>query len=202
MNFFGSLVKKKFLVYCYSGDDHKGSPLAKQTRTYDPKYYHCYKSYSFAAAKEVNFMTHVNVLKHPVFIAIPIILLITLYMFFSKSSFATSDPFGAKKKLNSAPVPVSAAPTPLYVTAPVVPVPLVVPDPLPAKVVKQKPVSLPRPGPAPVQVNKNVLVRVTIDSFASVNAHEYVIYKGKLISNFKNYDETAMKADIPRDYAE
>lgn len=42
-------------------------------------------------------MQHVNVLKHPVFFAIPIVLAFTLYMLFSKSSFATGDLFGTDK---------------------------------------------------------------------------------------------------------
>ncbi len=47
-------------------------------------------------------MQHVNILKHPVFFAIPIVLIFTLYMFFGKSSFATGDLFGAKTVLAKA----------------------------------------------------------------------------------------------------
>lgn len=97
VNFFGGAVKKKYLCYSYSGDDHHGTPLAKNVRTYDPAYFPAYQSYSSADAKEVGFMTTVNILKHPVFYAIPVVLCFCLYMFFAKSSFATGDVFGVSK---------------------------------------------------------------------------------------------------------
>lgn len=97
VNFFGGAVQKKYLCYAYSGDDHGGKPLSKNVRTYDPKYFRCYKSYSTADAKEIGFMTHVNILKHPIFYAIPVVLCFTLYMFFGKSSFASGDLFGVSK---------------------------------------------------------------------------------------------------------
>lgn len=97
VNFFGGAVQKKYLCYAYSGDDHGGKPLSKNVRTYYPKYFPCYKSYSNADAKEIGFMTHVNILKHPIFYAIPVVICFCLYMFFTKSSFATGDIFGVSK---------------------------------------------------------------------------------------------------------
>ena len=46
-------------------------------------------------------MQHVNVLKHPVFFAIPIVLFFTLYMLFTKSSIGTGDLFGSKQAMNA-----------------------------------------------------------------------------------------------------
>lgn len=97
VNFFGGAIQKKYLCYSYSGDDHHGKPLAKNVRTYDPAYFPAYQSYSSSDAKEVGFMTTVNILKHPVFYAIPVVLCFCLYMFFAKSSFATGDVFGVSK---------------------------------------------------------------------------------------------------------
>jgi len=97
VNFLGSLVSKKYMCYAYSGDEHDGKPLSTSTRNYQPEYFPCYKSYSTADAKEVGFMSHVNILKHPIFYAIPVLLVFTLFMFFKKSSFASGDFLGNKK---------------------------------------------------------------------------------------------------------
>lgn len=97
MNFFGSAVQRKYICYAYGGDDTGGDPLKKTVRTYDQAVFACYKSYVTKDVKELGVMQHVNVLKHPVFFAIPIVLAFTLYMLFSKSSFATGDLFGTDK---------------------------------------------------------------------------------------------------------
>lgn len=97
VNFFGSAVNKKYLSYSYSGDDCHGKPLSTSARTYQQQYFHCYKSYATKDAKEVGFMKHVNVLRHPVFLILPLVLAGCLYMFFSKSSFASGDLFGRKR---------------------------------------------------------------------------------------------------------
>lgn len=101
VNFLGSKVQKKYLCYAYSGDDHRGKPLSKSARTYQQKYFPCYQSYSNADAKEVGFMTHVNVLKHPIFFAIPIVIAFTVWMA-SKSSLASGDLFGTSKRMKAA----------------------------------------------------------------------------------------------------
>ena len=101
VNFLGSKVSKKYLCYSYSGDDHHGTPLSKNFRTYQSKYFRCYKSYTNADAKEVGFMTHVNILKHPIFFAIPVVLIFCVWMA-SKSSLASGDLFGTDKRLKEA----------------------------------------------------------------------------------------------------
>lgn len=95
VNFLGTLVKQKYMVYSYTGDDTNGRAIATNYRHYRPEIFKCYKSYTHADAKEVGFMQHTNILKHPVFYAIPVIVLCFLYMFFAKSSFAKGDLFGS-----------------------------------------------------------------------------------------------------------
>jgi len=101
VNFFGSMVSLKYLRYAYSGDDHNGQPLAKETCSYQKSVFHCYKSYASADIKEQGIMQTVNVLRHPVFYAIPVVLLGVIWMG-SKSSLATGDVFGANKAMSSA----------------------------------------------------------------------------------------------------
>lgn len=100
VNFFGSAVQKKYLRYSYAGDDTNGSPLKKDVKTYNPLIFSCYKSYISDDIQEQAIMNHVNVLKHPVFFAIPAVFIFTLWMFFSKSSFSTGDMFGTKAMIN------------------------------------------------------------------------------------------------------
>jgi zona occludens toxin (predicted ATPase) len=100
VNFFGGAVQKKYICYSYGGDDTHGAPLAKNVRHYNDKIFLCYKSYVTKDVKELGLMKHVNVLKHPVFFAIPVVLLFTLYMIFAKSSLGTGDVFGAKKAMS------------------------------------------------------------------------------------------------------
>jgi len=96
VNFFGGAVQKKYMCYAYGGEDTNGNPLKKSVRTYNPKVFLCYKSYVAKDVKELGVMQHVNVLKHPVFFAIPIVFCFTLYMLFGKSSIGTGDLFGSK----------------------------------------------------------------------------------------------------------
>lgn len=130
VNFLGGAVKKKYLCYSYMGDDHGGTPVSKHVRTYDPKIFPAYKSYSTEDAKEVGFMAHTNILKHPIFFIIPAVLAFFLYML-TKSSLATGDLFGTNavanksKSVSVAPVTASVAPPP----APGIPVTA---SPLPA----------------------------------------------------------------------
>lgn len=101
INFFGAAVKNKYLCYAYSGDDHHGKPIHTDRRTYSPRVFQCYKSYVASDVKELGFMTHVNVFRHPVFLFIPLLFLITIFLG-SKSSLATGDVFGAKKLAKNA----------------------------------------------------------------------------------------------------
>lgn len=97
INFFGSLIQKGYLCNIFAGEDTSGQPLKRATRRYHPKIFSCYQSYAAKDIKEQSIMPTVNVLKHPVFFAIPIVLCFTIYMIFFKSSIATGDIFGTKK---------------------------------------------------------------------------------------------------------
>lgn len=99
VNFFGSAVQKSYLCYSYAGDDSSGPALKKSVRRYDSAVFLCYKSYVAKDVKELSIMQHVNVLKHPVFFAIPLVLGFVLYMLFFQSSLATGDLFGSKKAI-------------------------------------------------------------------------------------------------------
>lgn len=101
VNFFGSAVQKKYICYSYAGDDTHGTPLVKKVKQYHPLIFKCYKSYVADDIKEVAIRQHVNVLRHPVFFAIPIVFGLTLYMLFGKSSLATGDIFGTKKVMDA-----------------------------------------------------------------------------------------------------
>jgi len=99
VNFFGGAIQKKYLCHSYAGEDTSGPPLKKSVRTYQSNVFRCYKSYVSKDVKELGVMQHVNVLKHPVFFAIPIVLFFTLYMLFAKSSLGTGDIFGTKQAM-------------------------------------------------------------------------------------------------------
>nr|WP_321467274.1 zonular occludens toxin domain-containing protein [uncultured Desulfobulbus sp.] len=97
VNFLGGAVKRSYLCYAYGGDDTNGKPLATSKRTYNPAIFRCYKSYVSKDIKELSIMRHVNVFRHPVFALIPIMLFVSLYMVFYKSSLGTGDLFGTNK---------------------------------------------------------------------------------------------------------
>lgn len=99
LNMFGSLVKNRYRVDAYSDCEAKGKPLNVKTKSYDKRVFACYSSYVTKDTKELGIMTHVNVLKAPVFFAIPVVLLVFVILV-SKSSLASGDLFGAKAVIN------------------------------------------------------------------------------------------------------
>lgn len=100
INFLGSMVQNNYICYAYSGDDTSGKPIASQKKFYDKKVFACYKSHTSKDMKELQIMTHANILKHPVFYSIPVVVCLCLYLLFGKSSLATGDVLGTKKVLN------------------------------------------------------------------------------------------------------
>lgn len=92
---FGSLVKTKYRRYAYDSDDHNGRPIANSLHTYDSSIFPCYNSYDSSTVKELGIQKSINVLKHPIFYAIPIVFGLSIY-FFSQSSLVTGDMFGSK----------------------------------------------------------------------------------------------------------
>lgn len=97
-NYFGSLMEKQFLVKVYEEDSTK--IIGKRSGKYDKSVFKCYKSYVTSDIKEMKIQSNVNILKHPIFYSIPVLLLIFGY-YFSKSSFASGDWFGTKKSMSA-----------------------------------------------------------------------------------------------------
>lgn len=97
LNMFGSWVNNKYICYAYMGGEVSGKPLGKLVKSYNQKIFAAYKSYVAGDIKELGIQSHFNILKHPVFYSIPIVLALFLY-FFSKSSFIRGDFLGMNKK--------------------------------------------------------------------------------------------------------
>jgi zona occludens toxin (predicted ATPase) len=100
LNMFGSAVKMKYKRESFMGDDTTGQPLDRKIYTYDPRIFSCYKSFVSQDVKELGIMKHANILRHPIFLLIPLAFIAALF-FLSKSSLATGDLFGSKKKAHS-----------------------------------------------------------------------------------------------------
>jgi len=98
ISYFGSAVKNKYEIGAYRGDATTGKPYQKWYRAYDHKIFACYKSYITADIKELNIQkTNVNILKHPVFVILPLAVIFCIYMI-SKSSIFGGGFLGVQKK--------------------------------------------------------------------------------------------------------
>ena len=102
LNMFGSAVQKKYVRFAYYGQSEK--PLRKKICTYDQKIFACYSSFFKDGTKELGIEKPVNILRHPIIYAIPVLLIIFVY-FFSQSSFVTGDLFGSKAIAQSVSLP-------------------------------------------------------------------------------------------------
>lgn len=99
IDYFGKMVNNSYDVAVYRGSYLGGKPFdRKHPRRYDPKIFSCYKSYVTDEIKELKLHKPVNILRHPVFYIIPVILLFTLYMA-SKSSLFGGGMLGGVKNL-------------------------------------------------------------------------------------------------------
>jgi hypothetical protein len=147
VNYLGKLVKNSYRVAIFTEDQHDGEPFQWKSGSYDKKIFKCYKSYSHKDLKEQGIATTHNVLRHPIFFIIPLVMAFAIYQIGWKSHFFQGNFFGMKlfgKKANAAePAPVAKVPGAL---AKVQPVPL--PEPgyyKDGKFVKQEK-SRPDPG--------------------------------------------------------
>jgi len=95
VNFMGSLVKRSYLEYVYSEDDERNC-LSRKRKTYNPLIFKCYKSYAAKDIKEKGIGKATNILRHPIFYAIPCVFILMVIMLF-RSGIAHGDVFGAKK---------------------------------------------------------------------------------------------------------
>lgn len=100
VNFLGGLTKNGYIKYCYSGDDTSGKALNTVFSKYQIPIFRCYKSMVNDQNVKLNIMPQANILKHPIFYAIPLLVCFFLYLFFTKSSFATGDIFGTSKMVH------------------------------------------------------------------------------------------------------
>jgi len=82
ITFFGNWGTKGYQIFAFHQDDVSSKPVGSKVRKYNAKFFNTYKSYVSSDIKEMNFMEHHNVLKHPVFLAVPLVLILTLFLFF------------------------------------------------------------------------------------------------------------------------
>lgn len=95
-NFFGRLSGGAYTRKAFLGIP-KGKPIKIKPGFYDKAVFPCYKSYSAADVKELGMQKGINILMHPIFISLPIILALAFYLLFFKSSLGTGDLFGVEK---------------------------------------------------------------------------------------------------------
>jgi len=93
LNMFGNFVKRKYIRFCYYGPTL--DQIGQKTCSYDPKIFKCYKSYFKDGIKEIGVEKPANILKHPIFYAIPLVLCLFIY-FLSQSSLLSGDLFGTQ----------------------------------------------------------------------------------------------------------
>lgn len=97
VNYFGSLVKNRYTKNAFKFDQDKGKAIKSNIRQYDPAVFPCYKSYVSEDIKEMGIGQGINVLKHPIFLVIPVLIGLFIYLLVFKSSLGSGDLFGQKK---------------------------------------------------------------------------------------------------------
>lgn len=182
VNFLGGFSKNRYLKYAYTGDDTHGKPLNTISRCYDLDVFRCYKSMVNDTNVKMNIMPQVNILKHPVFFIIPILLVFFLYMFFGKSSFATGDLFGTEKIAHKfdqkKDTPTSPVPGPPPPVRPSPPVPAPVPPALPPGV----------PPGAVIGSGPGVSAPVVVSGILVFDrSKRYLLSDGRVVSSKQNY---------------
>jgi hypothetical protein len=117
VNYLGNFVKNSYRVAIFTEDQHDGDPFQWKSGSYDKKIFKCYKSYAHSDLKEQGIAQTHNVLRHPIFFIIPLVLIFAIYQIGWKSSFFQGNFFGMKlfgKKVNAAELaPVAKVPGPV-----------------------------------------------------------------------------------------
>ncbi len=93
VTFMSKYVKNTYLWYAYNDYEVTGKALKWGKKSYNKYIFMCYKSYVAKDIKELHIMSFANIFRHPVFYALPLVLLLCLYMF-HKSSFSFDNPLG------------------------------------------------------------------------------------------------------------
>lgn len=96
LNMFGGAIQKKYIRFAFFGESSE--PLGKTICTYDKKIFACYSSYFAGNTDEIGMEKPFNVLKHPIFLAIPIMIIALIY-FGSQSSLFGGGVFAGADKL-------------------------------------------------------------------------------------------------------
>lgn len=86
INFVGRLISNSYLCHAFQ-EDGSGKPLKTIRKQYDKSVFQCYKSYVAKDMKEQGIQKNTNILFHPVFYVIPVLLIGFVYLF-SQSGFA------------------------------------------------------------------------------------------------------------------
>lgn len=79
LNFMGSLFQSGYIRTTFFGED-KTDKHKTETLRYNPLVFKCYQSYVSRDLKEVGTEKMPNLFRHPIFYAIPIVLIFTIYM--------------------------------------------------------------------------------------------------------------------------
>ncbi len=86
INFVGRLISNSYLCHAFQ-EDGSGKPLKTIRRQYEKRVFQCYKSYVAKDMKEQGIQKNTNILFHPIFYALPVLLIGFVYLF-SQSGFA------------------------------------------------------------------------------------------------------------------
>jgi zona occludens toxin (predicted ATPase) len=124
VNFIGKMVKRSYLEYVYSEDDERNC-LSRKRKTYNPVIFRCYQSYVAKDIKEKGIGKATNILRHPIFYFIPVIMGIFVYlllktpaihgdMFGTKAHAAAFEKGRQKVASSAAPVSLNASPNGFY----------------------------------------------------------------------------------------
>ncbi|MCX6159723.1 MAG: hypothetical protein NTV87_00095 [Ignavibacteriae bacterium] len=85
-NYFGKrFFQKKYTEKWFSQDDTGSKPLKTNIKTYDERLWKCYQSYVAKDIKEAGLMEHINVLKHPAVLAIPVLICVFFLLLWHSS---------------------------------------------------------------------------------------------------------------------
>jgi hypothetical protein len=95
-NYFGKrLFQTKYTEKWFSQDETGSKPLTTNIKTYDKRLWKCYKSYVSKDIKEAGLQDHINVLKHPAVMAIPVLICIFFILLYH-SGMKKGDSFFGK----------------------------------------------------------------------------------------------------------
>jgi zona occludens toxin (predicted ATPase) len=188
VNFFGSAVQRKYLCNIYADSETSGSPIKRDIRHYNSKVFSFYKSYVSDDIKEQSVLPSINVLKHPVFFAIPFVLGFCIYMIFWKSSFGSGDFLGVNKIQKEA----MSAISPNEAQASVPPSNS---SRVPAHSVKNQ---LPAPASPPIQSAKPITKQIRLNHVQIYKGDQItyrILYGDRVYRRFQDFPYTITKID-------